>query len=100
MSHRDAEITEVVVVISQPWAEKLTEAVEKLKSAGLDVFSVDEDESVINGAIETYKLAALQKIDAVNYVRTVETYIADYQVGDARDKDLVEDEEPEESDGI
>ena len=93
MNHRDAEITEVVVVINEAFCDKLKDAVVKLTAIGLDVFSTDEDEGVVNGSIEAYKLPDLQKLDCVNYVRSVQTYIADYPVGDARDRDLVEDDD-------
>jgi hypothetical protein len=95
MNHRDLEITEVVVVINEAFGEKLPEAVAKLVAIGMEVFSTDEDEGIVNGSIETYKLPLLQKIDCVNYVRSVETYIADFPVGDPRDKDLADDDEDE-----
>ena len=93
MNHRDAEVTEVVIVINEAYAERLNEAVTKLVAVGLEVFSTDEDEGVVNGSIESYKLPDLQKVEVVNYVRSVQTYIADYPVGDARDRDLTEDDD-------
>jgi hypothetical protein len=93
MNHRDAEITEVVIVINETYCSKLKDAVAKLLVVGLEVFSTDEDEGVVSGSIEAYKLPELQKLDCVNYVRSVQTYIADYPVGDARDRDLAEDDD-------
>jgi hypothetical protein len=100
MNHRDAEITEVVVVIHKVHCERLDELVEQLKAFGLDVFSSDDEECIVSGCIETFKLPQLEKIECVNYVRTVMTYIADYPVGDPRDKDLAEDEDEDAAEAI
>jgi hypothetical protein len=93
MPHRDAEISEVIVVLHAACEGRMVEEVEKLKAAGLEVDEVIEDEGVVNGEIETAKIPDLQKIDCVNFVRTVMTYIADYPVGDPRDRDLVDDDD-------
>ena len=100
MNHRDAEITEVVVVIHKIHCEKLDVMVEKLKAFGLEIFSTDEEECIVNGSIETYRLPELEKIDCVNYVRSVMTYIADFQVGDPRDKDLAEDDDEDAAEAV
>jgi hypothetical protein len=93
MNHRDLEITEVIIVINQAFCARLADAVAKLTAAGLEVFSTDEDEGVVSGSIETYKVSELQKIDCVNYVRSVQTYIADFPAGDPRNTDSADDEE-------
>jgi MoaA/NifB/PqqE/SkfB family radical SAM enzyme len=93
MNHRDAEITEVVVVIHKTHCERLDEVVDRLKKFGVEVFSIDEEECVVSGSIETFKLPELEKVECVNYVRSVMTYIADYPVGDPRNKDVAEDDE-------
>jgi hypothetical protein len=90
-NHQDAEITEIVVVLN-PATEDYTSAVEKLKAAGVEIFSTDEENDVIEGAIESSKLEAIKQIACVNYLRTVSTYIADYPPGDPRDKDGPEEE--------
>jgi hypothetical protein len=100
MGHRDAEITEIVVVVSESYCDRLGEAVSKLSSFGIEIFSTDENECVVNGSIETYKLPDLQKLDCVNYVRTVMTYIADYEAGDPRDKDQNQDNEEDEAEAV
>jgi len=100
MNHRDAEVTEIVVVIHATYCERLGEAVEKLKTFGVEIFSTDEDECVVSGSIETFKIPDLEKIDCVNYVRSVLTYIADYPVGDPRDKDLAEDDDEDAAEAV
>lgn len=93
MEHRDAEVCEVVVVIDASFANRLGHAVEKLRAVGMEVISTDEDEGIVSGCIEAYKVATLEKLEGVNYVRTVMTYIADYPAGDPRDCDPCEDDE-------
>jgi|HubBroStandDraft_1064217.scaffolds.fasta_scaffold518731_2 hypothetical protein len=88
-----AEITEVVIVLNNAYENRMAEAVEKLKAAGMEVDSTDEENDVVNGTIESYKLDALRKLDCVNYIRTVMTYIADYPPGDPRNKDGAEDDD-------
>jgi hypothetical protein len=100
MAHRDAEISEVIVVLQAAFAEKMVEAVGRLEVAGLEVDSIVEDEGVVNGEIETRKIPDLQKLDCVNFVRTVMTYIADYPVGDPRDRDLVEDDDEDTAEAV
>jgi hypothetical protein len=92
-NHQDAEITEIVVVLEKIFENRLHEAVEILKAAGMDVFSSDEEDNVVEGAIESVKLVEIQKIPGVNYVRSVLTYIADYPAGDPRDQDGAEDDD-------
>ena len=92
-NHEDAEITEIIVVISKAGENYMNEAVEKLKAAGVEIFSTDEENDVVEGAVESALLAEIQKIPGVNYVRSVETYIADYPPGDPRDKDGVESDD-------
>ena len=64
MNHRDLEITEVVVVINEAFCSKLKEAVARLVAAGMEVYSTDEDEGVVSGSIETFKLVELKRLTA------------------------------------
>ena len=91
-NHQDAEITEVVVVLDKSCDNQMAQVVEKLKGLGMDVFSTDEDNLVVEGAVESSKLPEIQKLGCVDYVRTVMTYIADFPTGDSRDKDEPDDE--------
>jgi hypothetical protein len=92
-NHHDAEITEIVVVLNKDCEGELNGMVEKLKAVGMDVFSTDEQNNVIEGAIDSSKLSEVQKTKGVNFVRSILTYVADYPPGDPRDKDGVEDDE-------
>ena len=70
----------------------------KTGSAVMCVDSVDNDQSVVGGCIETPKVKDLEKLDHVRYVRRVFSYTADYPVGDPRDLDKCEDECGEDED--
>ena len=83
----DANISDVVVVLDKRWEEKLPEAVDNLKKCGMEVRDADDDNSVVEGSIETYKVHDLEKLDCVDYVRKVFSYDANYPPGDPRDRD-------------
>lgn len=72
-------ISEVTVVLDKSYEDqpKLNEAVEKLKGLGMSVTNVDENDAVVEGDIDSSKLAELEKMDCVDYVRTVFSYIAE-----------------------
>ncbi len=87
MNHRDAEITDVIVVLDDLSTEQTSQAVEKLKKCGLEVTRVDDEQSVVEGSIDSAKVHDLKDVDCVRYVRSIFTYTADYPAGDPRDKD-------------
>jgi hypothetical protein len=88
MSFIDAQMSDVTVVLDKRYESRLAEAIEMLKQAGLDVRTADDDRGLIEGVIEAQRAHDLQKLDAVDYVRITFTWVADYPVGDPRDKDL------------
>ena len=83
----DANISEIVVVLDKRWENDLTGALEHLKKCGMEVAQADDDNSVVEGQIETYKVHDLEKLDCVDYVRKVFSYDANYPPGDPRDRD-------------
>ena len=87
MNHRDAEMTEVLVVLDELDDEQTIRVVEKLKEKGLEVFKVDNDESVVDGTIESDKVKSLKDVESVRFVRSILTYTVDYPPDDPRDKD-------------
>ncbi|HEX4796284.1 MAG TPA: hypothetical protein VH370_21015 [Humisphaera sp.] len=87
MNHRDAEVTDVVVVLDDLDDQQTQEVVGNLKAAGLVVDTIDNEQSTVEGTIESQKVHDLKKVARVRYVRAVMTYTADYPVGDPRDKD-------------
>ena len=87
MSDRDALVSDVTVVLDAAWGEepRTTEALDKLRAAGLEIRDVDTDNSVVEGSVNYDKIRDLQNLDCVDYVRVVFTYVADYPAGDPRD---------------
>jgi hypothetical protein len=83
----DANISDIVVVLDRRWEDRLAEALATLKEHGMEVRDADDDNSVVEGTIESYKLHELEKLDCVDYVRRVFSYDANYPPGDPRDRD-------------
>ena len=90
MSHHDADITEVVVVLDGKGSESVDQALGKLKSAGLQVSDIKPEEGVVEGCIDSSRVSDLKTVPGVCYVRSVFSYTADYPPGDPRDKDGIE----------
>jgi hypothetical protein len=83
----DANISDIVVVLDKRWEDKLADALVVLKEHGMEVRDADDDNNVVEGTIESYKLHELEKLDCVDYVRRVFSYDANYPPGDPRDRD-------------
>ena len=90
MNHHDAEITDVVVVLDGEVAKSMDATLSSLKQLGLEVSTVNNDEGVVEGSINTDKVHSLKTVPGVCYVRSVFTYTADYPCGDPRDQDGTE----------
>lgn len=87
MNHHDADVAEVIVVLSDQGQQQVEGAVTRLKERGLEVVDVNVDEGVVEGSCDAAKVSELKKVPGVSYVRSVFTYVADYPAGDARDQD-------------
>ncbi len=88
MDHRDALISNITVVVDSSLADHdMKAAVDRLKSMGMEIDSVDEDNGVVEGVIEAAKVRGIEKMEGIDYVRTQYSYIADYPPGDPRDRD-------------
>ena len=85
-------MTEVIVVLDELDDEQTVRVVEMLKAIGLEVFKVDNDESVVDGTIESDKVRSLKDVEKVRFVRSILTYTVDYPPGDPRDKDGPDDD--------
>jgi hypothetical protein len=83
----DAYVSEIIAVVDEEHSGDLNKIVEQLKKAGVDVSRVNQEECVVEGNVESYKLKDLEKLPGVDYIRTVFTYAANYPPGDPRDKD-------------
>jgi len=69
MAPRRPKSGDVTVILKQAYKDKMPEAVEQLKKAGLEVRSADDNNSVIEGSLETCNVHSLEKCDCVQYVR-------------------------------
>jgi hypothetical protein len=87
MDHRDAELTEVIVVLEELDDDRTCKVVELLQVCGLEVAKVDNDQSIVHGTILAGKVGELKTIECVRFVRSVLTYTVDYPPGDPRDLD-------------
>ena len=83
---RDAEVCDVTVILKQEYEDRMSEAIEQLKKAGMQVENADDDNSVVDGSVESCNVHALEKCPSVQYVRKVMTYNAEYPAGDPRDR--------------
>jgi len=83
----DAYVSEIIAVVDEKHSDDLDKIVQQLKTIGVDVANVNNDEHVIEGSVESHKLKEVGKIPGVEYVRTVFTYAANYAPGDPRDQD-------------
>ena len=87
MNHHDAEIADVIIVLSGQGQQEVDAATAKLKEFGLEVVDVNADEGVIEGSCDANQVHHLKAVPGVSYVRSVFTYTADYPPGDPRDQD-------------
>jgi len=83
----DCYVSDIIAVVDEKHSDDLDKVVAQLKSAGVDVSNVNNDEHVVEGTVESHKLKEVGKVPGVEYVRTVFTYAANYPPGDPRDRD-------------
>jgi hypothetical protein len=98
MGHRDAELSDVVVVLKDEHGMAFADAVASLRSFGLSVSDVVEDEGVIEGTIQSEKVKSLETLVIVECVRCVFSYTANYPPGDPRNLDPDDNPESESAD--
>jgi hypothetical protein len=92
MEHRDQQVSDVTIVIRSEFASRLDEIVEQLNEAGVGITAVNEDVGAIEGSCESNRVCLIERMDFVEAVRTIFTYIADYPPGDPRDLDGTENQ--------
>jgi hypothetical protein len=74
----DRYFTEVVIILEPLDDEQMKGVVSGLQSRGLRVDSVDNDNSVVEGTIEAVRVAQVESMPSVRYVRKEFTYIAEF----------------------
>jgi hypothetical protein len=99
MEHRDAEVSDVVVILKRECAEgKFDETVSALKNMQMAIDETDADNGMVQGTIQAEKLDVVRKWPCVEYVRVDFTYIADYPQGDTRNQDEPDDSSVDDED--
>ena len=87
MDHRDALISEVIVVVDETPEIPFDTIIQHTKAVGLEVSETDPDNGSIEGTINANRLPDLRAVASVKYVRITMEYVADYPTGDPRDLD-------------
>jgi hypothetical protein len=75
---QDKYFTEVVIILEPLDDEQMKRVVSELQSRGLRVDSVDNDNSVVEGTIESSRLHDIESAPSVGYVRQEFTYVAEF----------------------
>ena len=83
----DCNITEIIVILDKAYENNLAGAVKMLGESGMTIRNADDDNSVVEGEIESDKLHALEHLPCVDYVRKVFSYDANFPPGHPRDRD-------------
>ena len=73
----EREFVEVVIVLEPLDDEQTQRVVKELETRGLQVDSVDNDNSVVEGTVDAARLRDIESAPSVRYVRKEFTYIAE-----------------------
>jgi len=71
----EVEMTDVVVVFDESADKNIDDLAGQLRQLGLAIESVDGENGVVEGTIESAKLKSLEKVPHVKYVRGVFNYV-------------------------
>jgi hypothetical protein len=82
MEQPEAEMADVVVILADPLPVSLEEAIGRLKSSGLAITDVDDENGTIEGTILSIQLTSLTSHVFVQYVRKVFEYTAESPTDD------------------
>jgi len=80
MGNQEIEMSDVIVVLDELDDSQTQAVVSALKALGMSVESVDNENSVVEGCVDTCKVADIRKIEHVRYVRNVFNYDAERAV--------------------
>ena len=88
-NYQDAFISDVAITTCDTPERPFETVVDELKQKGMEIVTANKDQCFIEGSVESRKVAEIDDLPGVEYVRTVFTYVADYPPGDPRDLDKV-----------
>ncbi len=90
MDSRDTQETDVVVIVKDACEARIVEVLRQLQEVGFRICQEDPDTDLTQGAvagtIETSRLPELERMDCVQYVRRVMSYMAEFPANDPRDR--------------
>jgi hypothetical protein len=86
-NYQDAYISDIVVMVDDNPEHPFDSLLAQLKELGLHVENVKQEQGMIEGYVDAGKVAQIDKLPGVEYVRSVFTYVADYPPEDPRDLD-------------
>jgi hypothetical protein len=72
-----SRISDVLITLDKKYEDRMNDAVAALKTAGVRIDETDDDNSIVEGTVDLGKIKDLEKLDCVDYVRTVFTYDAE-----------------------
>jgi hypothetical protein len=72
-----SRISDVIITLDKKYENRVNDAVDQLKTAGVRIDETDTDNDVVEGTVDVGKVRDLEKLDCVDYVRTVFTYDAE-----------------------
>ncbi len=90
MNHRDALISEVIVVVDATPDNQFQAILTSVALVGLEIDDSNPNNGSIGGTIDSNRLPELRAVNGVKYVRITMEYIADFPAGDPRDLDKEE----------
>lgn len=68
-------ISDVMIIVDPKFDGDMADFQSRLRKLGLKITSQNTDEGMIEGTIESAKLAQLRKVEGVDALRTVFTYV-------------------------
>jgi hypothetical protein len=71
-----SRISDVIITLDKKYEDRVDDAVDQLKQAGVQIDDTDSENDVVEGTVDVGKVKGLEKLDCVDYVRTVFTYDA------------------------
>ena len=86
MAIRDEEMSAVTVTLFNAYAERMDEAIDQLRQAGLQVTDSNDNLGVVEGTIPSRLLHGLEHLPLVQYVRHMASWTADYPDDDPRNQ--------------
>ena len=86
-NYHDAMISDIIVTVDETPQRSFDQVMDEIKQAGAQIREVHKDQCTLEATVDYGKVATIDNLPGVDYVRTVFTYVADFPPGDPRDLD-------------